>query len=90
MLRALVGGHYPDSTGEDRMSRTVTKVCEVPRAGSKEARALEVLLGIDLAPGHNGFLIGWAAGRAAARLPKGSRIVRVVVVGEITTPPEKT
>ena len=49
------------------MSGTVTRVCEVPPAGSKEALAFEALLGMELTPENNGFLVGFAAGKAAAR-----------------------
>ena len=64
------------------MGRTITKAFEVPKPGSKEHRALGVLLGLDLTAEANGFLVGYAAGKAAAQMPTGCRILRVVVVAE--------
>jgi len=65
------------------VKRTVTESYEVPKPGSPEAVALATLLGHDaLDPSKAGFLVGWAAGKAALSLPDDARIVRVVVVAE--------
>ncbi len=68
------------------MTRTITKAVELPAVGSEEHRALEILLGTEVGDASTrGFLVGYAAGKAAAQLPKGSRILRVVVVAEVGT-----
>ena len=67
--------------------QTITKTHEVPRADSDEARAFARLLGRDLDPDDCGFLVGYAAGKARAKLPPGAKVVRVVVVAEIAEGP---
>lgn len=58
--------------------KLITSVADVPGPGSPELEALKAL-GV---PTRGGFLVGFAAGKAAAKLPKGARVVRVVVVAE--------
>jgi len=63
--------------------RIFTKAQDVPQTDSDEFRALSTLMGRVLTTEDTGFLVGYAAGKAALDLPKGARIVRVVVVAVV-------
>jgi len=58
---------------------------EVPGPGSDEFMAISILTKVNEAElaKANGLMVGFAAGKAAAKLPTGARIVRVVVVAEL-------
>jgi hypothetical protein len=62
----------------------VTEAYDVPALDSEEAKAFARLLGRSgpLQESNAGFLVGYAAGKAQAKLPPGARVVRVVVVAE--------
>jgi hypothetical protein len=62
----------------------VTEGYDVPAPDSDEAKAFATLLGRSgpLSDDNAGFLVGYAAGKAQAKLPPGARVVRVVVVAE--------
>lgn len=58
----------------------LTEAYDVPRPGTADYDKLATLLG-DIE--GSGFLVGFAAGKAAAKLPRDARVVRVVVVAEL-------
>jgi hypothetical protein len=64
----------------------ITRAFDVPAVGSKEA-GLCKSLGFDVSANNN-ILVGYAAGMATDQLPKGYRVVRVVVVARYS--PEGT
>lgn len=70
------------------MTRTITEAYDVPQPDSEEALAFAKLLGADPRKG-TGLLVGYASGKAAAKIPDHAKIVRVVVVAELPdNPPE--
>ena len=65
------------------MKRIVTAYAEVPAPESEDARRVAAMLGVERIDPTGGILIGFAAGKAQAKLPVGARVVRVAVVVEV-------